>query len=214
MVDVVCHGAPSPMIWKKYLQELMRDIAHSSVFPNSIQFRNKIEGWKRFHFYANFARNFVCEESCNNAYMKAFISDLILRPSCYSCPFRGTHRRQSDLSIADFRGVDKILPEMDDDKGTSLVIVNTNKGLDAFKQLKLTSCQTDLKKASQWNGGLMDKISYNRRRKHFFAKVKGAKKVIKQIQIHMLPEQQYQDMITPIWKKYARKLKNGLLKKK
>ena len=136
-----------------------------------------------------------------------------MNKSCAKCLYAKLPRI-ADISLGDYWNITDIHPEMDDDKGTSLVIVNTNKGLDAFKQLKLTSCQTDLKKASQWNGGLMDKISYNRRRKHFFAKVKGAKKVIKQIQIHMLPERQYQDLITPIWKKYARKLKNGLLKKK
>lgn len=214
MVDVVCHGAPSPMIWKKYLQELMRDVAHSSVLPDNVQFRNKIEGWKRFHFYADFAGTLVCEESCNNAYMKAFISDLILRPSCYSCPFRGTHRHQSDLSIADFWGVDKIMPKVDDDKGISLVMANTKKGLDAYHQIDVTSCKVDLKEAVPWNGGLMDKLNYNRRRDRFFSKVKHSRNVIKQINIYTLPDLQYKEKTTPIWRKIMRKVKKLVYKKK
>ena len=61
--------------------------------------------------------------------------NLSLRPSCYNCNSRGEHRN-SDITLADFWGINNILPEMDDDKGCSLIIVNSQKGAHIFNAIK------------------------------------------------------------------------------
>lgn len=61
-----------------------------------------------------------------NTYMQAFLANFSLRPSCYHCPVKGG-KSGSDLTIGDFWGIEKIAPELDDDKGCSLIIAHTDK---------------------------------------------------------------------------------------
>lgn len=123
--DIICHGVPSKKIWEKYISELETKNNKKVV---SASFRNKDKGWK------NNQLNFVFddkseykEESKKNSYMQLFLSDLILRPSCYSCQFKERYRN-SDITLADFWGIEKVNPKMFDDKGTSLLIINSKKG--------------------------------------------------------------------------------------
>ena len=66
--------------------------------------------------------------------MKGFLQDIYLRPSCYECAFRGMERN-SDITLADYWGVQKDLPEMFDNKGTSAVFINSEKGKDIWKEI-------------------------------------------------------------------------------
>lgn len=68
-------------------------------------------------------------------YMKIFLSDIALRDSCYECNFKGI-KRNSDITLADFWGIEKIMPEMDDDKGTSLLMLHSKKGEELFNNIK------------------------------------------------------------------------------
>lgn len=139
-VDVVCHGVPSPKVWRLYLNEIT-DVANKIT---NVDFRNKLDGWKKFHFQIEYENESVASISSphfQNDYMRAFLSNLILRPSCYSCKAKGG-RSKSDITIADFWGVERVMPEMDDDGGTSLVLLNTRKGVSAidFCRLKYKDC--------------------------------------------------------------------------
>ena len=64
--------------------------------------------------------------------MIAFLNNICLRPSCYQCPAK-SGRSHSDITIADFWGVNNFNIDLDDNKGTSLVLINTNKGLELVK---------------------------------------------------------------------------------
>lgn len=146
-VDLVCHGVPSPKVWQKYLHELVcdaynikkRDTSFSFADNiNSISFRSKENGWKNYSmsiFYKNENKRIV--PFYNDTYMNAFLSDLSLRPSCYDCPAKLPHV-QSDITLADFWGVDRLHPEIDDDKGCGLILVNKEH---AFALLKSLDCQ-------------------------------------------------------------------------
>lgn len=146
-VDVVCHGVPSPKIWRSYLHESVcnayhikkRDLSFSFVDKiTNISFRSKENGWKRYHVkieYRNGEKDVV--PFYNNAYMNVFLSDLSLRPSCYACPSK-LHYTQSDITLADFWGVDQLHPEMDDDKGCGLILLHNDY---AFALLKSLDCQ-------------------------------------------------------------------------
>lgn len=124
-VEVLCHGVPSPRIWQKYLQ-WQKEKHQGQILAAS--FRDKSSGWRQYSLRLDFDNG--CQYSKPNAeepYTKLFLSEICLRPSCHDCKFRES-RSGADLTIGDAWGIEKWMPEMDDDKGTSIVIVNTPKG--------------------------------------------------------------------------------------
>lgn len=144
-VDFVCHGVPSPMVWRKYLEEEIArqgDIGKNTVltFPKvspvvtGVNFRNKLTGWKKYSFVLNFSKASAEGEQntvlsslfTDNAYMNAFLANLSLRPSCYACPAKAG-KSGSDITIGDFWGIENVTPNIDDDKGVSLLILNNRK---------------------------------------------------------------------------------------
>lgn len=125
LIDIICHGVPSPLLWKKYLTYRTAQ-ANSPV--RRIAFRRKDCGWKRYSVAFTYENETEYRETLDrDSYMRLFLRDVCLRESCYSCSFKTEHR-YSDLTIADFWGVDTVCPEMFDDKGTSLVLVQSSKG--------------------------------------------------------------------------------------
>ncbi len=124
-VDVLCHGVPSPYVWKRYVSGLEEKYG---ARVSKVDFRNKISGWKNYSFSACFENGEVYETPyMNSEYMKLFIQNYILRPSCYDCSFKSL-KRDSDLTIGDAWGIDKVEPDFDDDKGTSVIVTHTEKG--------------------------------------------------------------------------------------
>ncbi|MEG1612253.1 MAG: Coenzyme F420 hydrogenase/dehydrogenase, beta subunit C-terminal domain, partial [Alistipes sp.] len=127
-VDVVCHGVPSPMIWREYLKFILRPQGDgkNSVLSLSeppvltgISFRDKSTGWKKFGFLARKSASkadqntvFLHETLDKNLYMEGFLKNLYLRPSCYACAAR-KGKSGSDITIADYWGIPA---DMDDDK--------------------------------------------------------------------------------------------------
>jgi len=167
-VDIVCHGVPSPKVFRKYI-----DYQESSVGSSTrrIAFRQKDEGWKRYSvsFIFNNDTEYL-QTFRQDLYMRAFLKDVCLRPSCYACEFKSLHR-QSDLTLADFWGIQNILPEMDDDKGTSLIFVNSDSGhsiLDKIKD-KIIYKEVDINQAVKYNSTAIKSASYNSKRDKFFA---------------------------------------------
>lgn len=122
---VVCHGAPSPAVWEKNLHEL-GPVA-------DVRLRDKRDSWKHYatNYYVDGREIF--RPVMEDPYMKGFLRDLYNRPACADCPAKGGG--YADLTLGDFWGIEKILPEMDDDKGTSLVLVQTEKGKQAVAAL-------------------------------------------------------------------------------
>ena len=124
-VDVLCHGVPTPTLWKNYLSEQNRAF---KMPVRQISFRDKSQGWKKYQVAWKVEGGEIYRQPASrNPYMRLFLSNICLRPSCYDCHFKG-FPRVSDLTLGDCWGVEQHSPEMDDDKGTSVVIVNTEKG--------------------------------------------------------------------------------------
>lgn len=124
-VDVLCHGVPSPKVWQQYLAG-QKQIYGSEI--SRISFRNKAEGWKQFSMELVFRNGETYRKTLHNdPYMRYFLSDICLRPSCYSCRFKELPH-PSDLTLGDAWGIEGWMPEMDDDRGASLVFVNTPAG--------------------------------------------------------------------------------------
>ncbi len=148
--DIVCHGIPLPSVWEKY-KAYREKMAGAKI--KEISFRNKSKGWKRYSVQFVFENGKIyTERASEDLYMRAYLSDLCLRESCYDCKFK-LLERQADITLADFWGVENIASDMDDDKGTSLVLVHSDKGkkiLDAILD-KAKVQESDLQKAVAFN---------------------------------------------------------------
>ncbi|HPW74771.1 MAG TPA: Coenzyme F420 hydrogenase/dehydrogenase, beta subunit C-terminal domain [Kiritimatiellia bacterium] len=129
-VDFVCHGVPSPRVfelWKRRLEKRSR----SAI--TGISFRNKACGWRQFSFAATFADGRTYRETVKEElYLRGFLSNLFLRPACHACRFKEM-KSGSDLTLADYWGVEKRFPCFRDNRGTSLVLANSAKGVEAFR---------------------------------------------------------------------------------
>lgn len=126
-VDVICHGVPSPALWKKYVAYQEKKY---KTKLESINFRCKDKSWSEFGIKEN--QLYISKDK--DAYMQMFLRDYCLRPSCYECVAK--KNKMADISIADFWGIDNIAPEMNDNKGTSLVLVRTQKGKRIFEEIQ------------------------------------------------------------------------------
>ncbi len=132
-VDVVCHGAPSPMIYREWLA--YETEKHGTIVD--VQFRKKAPGWKSFCAQIDHENGDQSRCMLGEGYMRGFLDDLYLRESCYDCPY-AKRERAADISLGDYWRYQETGPEHieDDDRGVSLVIVNTEKGKKAFSAIK------------------------------------------------------------------------------
>ncbi len=131
--DVVCHGVPSNKVWRRYLRE--QEALNDSAAKN-VHFRDKSKGWKAYSVIVEFENGKKYEKPFKeDPYMRLFLRDICLRPSCYDCRFK-TPFSLADITLGDFWGIQKYLPEMDDDKGCSIVVVHTPRGEDALDRIR------------------------------------------------------------------------------
>ena len=134
-VEIVCHGVPSPMIFQNYLTEILP--LGSTV--KSIKFRDKRESWKKYHFtvtYDDWGYEKVYSECVTESlYMKGFLGDMFIRPSCFKCPAK-SFKSSSDFTIADFWGQEYTFSDFDTDTGVSAVFVHTPKAKVILSNLK------------------------------------------------------------------------------
>ena len=172
-VDCICHGVPSPKIWKWYLD---LDKRRSGIV--GISFRNKDNGWKRFNFAIDYGKDNCSLRTYHreNPYMMAFLDNMTLRPSCSSCQAK-SGRSHSDVTLADFWNVDKVVQGVDDDKGTSLLLVNTVKGMRVLEQVHdVVSHEVDFKQAVQFNKAWGESFLMHPDRELFFSSYHKHKK--------------------------------------
>lgn len=132
LCDLVCHGTPSPLIWKDYVDFLKQKKGDLRQF----NFRDKRKGWHESLRSATFADGAViCNTPLIDVFFSIYAELTVLRPACHVCPF-ACLERVSDLTIADFWGIEKCKPHFDDNKGVSLVLLNTKKGVLIFDKIK------------------------------------------------------------------------------
>lgn len=166
-VDFICHGVPSPLVWQRYIDKLEQDLK-SKI--KEISFRDKKDGWKNYYFKLSIVNGDVFyEKHGDNTYMKGFLKDLYLRPSCYDCKFK-TLQRASDITLADFWGIEKIIPDMNIDKGVSLCWPSSEKGKRALADvLKQTDYyEVKLKEAIRDNSAAVKSVGVHKNRDKFF----------------------------------------------
>ena len=129
LLDIVCHGVPSPLIWKDYIAYQERKFHNKIVSSN---FRDKELGWKAYK------ESFTLSDGkkiFDNLFKFLFLKNLILRNSCSKCHYSNVIR-PSDITIGDFWGWEKVVPDFNkDDRGISLVFCNTEKGYKLFQSI-------------------------------------------------------------------------------
>lgn len=168
--DIICHGVPSPAVWRQYLE--LR-IQKSGASPEKITFRQKDKSWKRYDVQIDFAKGIIYNRPAKNEpYMRAFLSNVCLRPSCYDCQYK-TLSRVSDVTLADYWDIESQHPEMDDDKGTSLVMIHSTKGAEVFDKLKDKICykEVDAVQAVTGNASAVKSSAWNPKREKFFTEL-------------------------------------------
>lgn len=168
--DLICHGVPSPMVWGKYVGEREKAAASKTQRMN---FRYKKYSWNSYAVLFEFSNNTAYEKHHqDDAFMRVFLSNACLRPSCHTCSFK-TIARQSDMTLADFWGIQNVLPEMDDDKGTSLLLVHSAKGEQLFEQVSkgITEKEVPLEVVERYNSAVSSSASCHKNRNQFLKSV-------------------------------------------
>ena len=131
-VDILCHGVPSPGMFRKYVKS-EEEIAGDKM--QSMLFRSKVVGWKKIFCVRTFDNG--VEADWGDTFVPGFLKNYYLRESCYSCDY-ATDKRQGDITLGDYWGYQESAPDFieDDDKGISLVIINSEKGQHAFNNIR------------------------------------------------------------------------------
>lgn len=164
-VELVCHGVPSPLVFRRYLNGVLKynnlDISQCS----KINFREVKDDIYRFVIYNKTKIPFY--EQYTNLYTKTFLQNLFLRNSCYNCKCK-LENSVGDFILGDFWGCRDFYPEFYDPKGVSLVIVCTERAKKIWLNLKLSRIEVKKKIVFRSNRHLLKSASYNRNRDLFF----------------------------------------------
>ena len=131
-VDIICHGVPSPLIFADYIDYCQEKNKRKIT---DYRFRSKVNGWGHTEetIYDNGRQDYTSVLS--QTHKELFYSNLCLRPACYNCKYTNFDR-PSDITIADFWGIENYLPEFKDELGVSAVIINTTKGKLTYSHFK------------------------------------------------------------------------------
>lgn len=169
LVDVVCRAVPSPLIWEKYLN--MQSKKYKDI--KYIMFRDKYYGYKYSNLSIYNKNNDKKQEYHkgveSDPYLRAFFSNICDRPSCYDCKFK-KQNRESDITIWDCFEVEKYNKNFDDDKGTTRVLTNTDKGLNIINKLKENNNVEEISVEDATNGflAMFQSVKTNEKREQFF----------------------------------------------
>lgn len=158
IVDFVCRGVNSPKVYRKYLDSLERKYNAKVVY---VKAKNKELGWR------NLTRKVVFDNgavyygvSMEDDFRRGYHTNVYCRPSCYNCQYKG-FPRIADITIADYWGIEKIDSNLDNNIGTSMILLNSKKGEDYFELVKgkLEYKETKFESILAGNGALTSPLS-------------------------------------------------------
>ena len=165
-IDVVCHGVPSPIVWRDYIKSISKS---NPVL--SVTFRDKSTGWKNYSTKYVMINTEVKHYSIDDNHMQGFLLNLYLRPACYACPSK-CGKSMSDITIGDFWGIQNHYPDFDDDKGTGLVLLNTEKSIQLYKTLHIDNTETTYQQAYAGNPAMEHSAKGTKQRVEFWKEYK------------------------------------------
>ncbi len=193
-VDFICHGVPSPGVWRTYLQEVItrpQGVAGKNTVLSSlnsmpeiagISFRDKRLGWKKYGLSIRYAApkeaaensvyqsdisNTAFQMHSDNVFMRGFLNNIYLRPSCYSCPAKNG-KSQTDITLGDYWGVYKFHNNIDDDMGTSAVLINSLKGKKFYSDINIFMVPSSYRNVLAYNPSLEQSVTIPKCRDCFY----------------------------------------------
>lgn len=201
-VDFICHGVPSPGVWREYLkEEIARQCGEKIQFCScsiperdarieSISFRDKQLGWKKFSFALTISttngsgekNSVLLSEPLNkNIFLRGFLADLYLRPSCHACPAKRL-KSGSDITIGDFWGIQRVMPQIDDNKGMSVVLLNSVKAQEYIRDMRLDKWPIMYETVVRYNPSVIYSVTQTKKRDRFFNnKDKSFTKIVQEL---------------------------------
>lgn len=168
-VDVICHGVASPLVWEKYVCR-EEQLAGSKIVD--ADFRSKEKGWTNFGLKRIFDNeNKELSTINSDPFLLLYLRNLILRPSCYSCQAKTL--KLSDITIGDFWGIEKVIPEYGDDKGVSAVLIRTAKGEKIWKEIEkaITFKEVEYRDVTKRNSNEFQSVEMPLNRESFFDEI-------------------------------------------
>lgn len=180
LVDMVCHGVPAPSVWKAYVRR-RRELDANGAELMSVNLRDKSTGWSRYAYsvkfqYANGSA--YCVPQGQDPYMRGFVGDLYLRPSCSACSFKGISRC-SDLTLGDCWGIWDTHPEFDDDQGVSALLIHSKKGQMLWSDIstQFHSMQLTEEDVTNYNSSAIHSSAPHPRRVVFFDRLSSGEPI-------------------------------------
>lgn len=169
-INVSCHGVPSPLIWRKYLEEEFKDC--KSI--KHIEFRNKRTSWTKFRLLIESRNKTIDDIHYDNPYLLGFLYNIYLRKSCYNCIYKKKIFK-SDFTLADYWHIDKNSSDFDITKGVSLILVNTEKGINLMHKIEKQhrTKEISVNDALLFNNGLKQYTEKPAVRETFFKNLKS-----------------------------------------
>jgi len=166
-IDLVCHGVSSPFIYKQYIIHLEKK--YNKKIKRFI-FRDKEKSWFTYSIKIVFEDGSSISNYTNkDEFTRGYLREYFLRPSCYACKYTNTNR-VGDITLADFWGyVSTCEEDRDNDKGISLVIINSESGKNIFdKTDNITKWKRTLETATSGNLALRSKVTFPHERTDFW----------------------------------------------
>ncbi len=167
-VDIVCHAVPSPLVWRKYLNYEKNKNKLNNI--KDIYFRDKSKYGYKYSMMTLKADNKIYSQGVEtDPYLRAFFGDLSDRPSCYNCAFKKQYR-ESDLTIWDCFTVENFDKRLDDDKGTTRILIHSKKGIQLFETIKENFMLLEIQPSDIVNGvnEMYNSVTKNIKREEFF----------------------------------------------
>ena len=170
LVDIMCHSVPSPLVFEKYKRYILKKMNANKIL--NINFRDKNKYGYKYSMMTVETDNGIYSQGIDtDPYLRAFFSDVSVRPSCYNCHFK-TMKRVSDLTIWDCFNINEIDKSFDDDKGTTRVLVQSEKGQKLLENLdNVRLKELDINIATKKVKEMTNSVNYNSKRKEFFENI-------------------------------------------
>ena len=130
-LDLICHGVPSPMIYKEHIRFLSKKLRTKIV---DYKFRPKNWGWHTHRELVLGEKRAFHSSPYTDLWRSIYYSRVVTRPSCNNCPFSNLNR-YGDITIGDCRGIDNVYSDFESHEGVTLAIVNTQKGKEIFEKI-------------------------------------------------------------------------------
>ena len=177
LVDIMCHSVPSPLVFEKYKEYILKKMNANKII--SINFRDKKKyGYKYSMMTVVTDKGTYSQGIDTDPYLRAFFGDYSVRPSCYNCHFK-TQKRVSDITIWDCFNINEIDKSFDDDKGTTRILVQSEKGLNILNKLEnIRAKEIDLKIAVGKVHEMTHSVKENKNRKLFFEEINNNEKTL------------------------------------